>query len=132
MEPFGADSALYVTGLVCLGSHLIGVLLFKRILPDGACPSLMTLERNHMPHALVRARHHSDSMRWRRQVESAKRGTLSTRRGSHDQIAAKPSRHAVPPTVCREGLAEMWIRAQERGGRPPRDMRACVAKVNLL
>ena len=36
MEPFGADSALYVTGLVCLGSHLIGVLLFKRILPDGA------------------------------------------------------------------------------------------------
>ena len=36
MEPSGADSALYVTGLVCLGSHLIGVLLFKRILPDGA------------------------------------------------------------------------------------------------
>ena len=44
------------------------------------CPSLMTLERNRMPHALVRAWHHSDSMRWRRQVESAKRGQLSTTR----------------------------------------------------
>jgi len=44
------------------------------------CPSLMTLERNHMPHALVRALHHSDSMRWRRHVESAKRGQPSTTR----------------------------------------------------
>ena len=63
------------------------------------CPSLMTPERNHMPHALVRARHHSDSMRWRRHVESAKRGALR-RRGSHDQIAVERSAHAVPPTVC--------------------------------
>ena len=38
------------------------------------CPSLMTTERNHMPHARVSARHHSDSMRWRRHVKSAKRG----------------------------------------------------------
>ena len=41
------------------------------------CPSLVTTDRNHMPHALVRARNHSDSMRWRRHVESAKWGALS-------------------------------------------------------
>ena len=35
MDPLGEDSALYVTGLVCLGSHLTGVLLFKHVLPEG-------------------------------------------------------------------------------------------------
>ena len=35
------------------------------------CSNQMTLELNHMPHALVCARHHSDSMRWRSHVESA-------------------------------------------------------------
>ena len=36
MDPLGEDSPLYVTGLLCLGSHLAGVLLFKHLLPDGA------------------------------------------------------------------------------------------------
>ena len=38
------------------------------------CSNQMTLELNHMPHALVCARHHSDSMRWRSHVESADSG----------------------------------------------------------
>ena len=71
------------------------------------CPSLITTERNHMPHALVRARHHSDSMRWRRQVESAKRGALST------LPIARPGRgyaiRARGATYCVRGLlGEMW------------------------
>ena len=94
------------------------------------CPSLMTIERNHMPHALVRARHHSDSMRWRRQVESAKRGQPSTTRIARPDIAVKQSAHAVPPAACADCLAEMWRAALESGALPPRDMRACVAKVN--
>ena len=65
--------------------------------------------------------------RWR-----APNGGSFRRRGSLDQIAAKPSPHAVPPTVCGEGLAEMWIRALERGARPPRDVRPHRAKVNLF
>ena len=89
----------------------------------------MTLERNHMPHALVRARHHSDSMRWRRHVESAKRGALSTlqiaRPGRGYAIRARGATHCVHPQ-----LGEMWIKALERGEGAPRDMRAGVAKVN--
>ena len=64
------------------------------------CPSLKTLERNHMPHALVRARHHSNSMRWRRHVDGAPNGAPFRRRGSHDQIAVERPAHAMPPTVC--------------------------------
>jgi len=36
MDPLGEDFALYITGFVCLGSHLAGVFLFKHVLPDGA------------------------------------------------------------------------------------------------
>ena len=61
------------------------------------CPSLMTTERNHMPHALVRARNHSDSMRWRRHVESANWRDLSTTWIARPD-RAKPSRHTVSPT----------------------------------
>ena len=63
------------------------------------CPSLMAPERNHMPLALVRARHHSDSMRWRRHVESAKRGEPSTTWIAQPD-RAKQSQHAVPPPAC--------------------------------
>ena len=99
------------------------------------CPSLMTTERNHMPHALVRARHHSDSMRWRRHVESAKRGEPSTTWIARPD-RAKQSQHAVPPAACLGLLGEMWngmwIRALERGALAPRDVRPHRAKVNLL
>ena len=48
MEPFGADSALYVTGLVCLGSHLIGVLLFIRTTNAPISPTVApTTTRSH-------------------------------------------------------------------------------------
>ena len=95
------------------------------------CPSLMTLERNHMPYALVRARHHSDSMRWRRHVESAKRGEPSTTWIARPD-RAKQSQHAVPPTACWDCSVrcgdELW--SVERS---PRDVvRPHRAKVNLL
>ena len=64
------------------------------------CPSLMNLERNYMPHALVHARHHSDSMRWRRHVESAKRWQRSTTWIARHQIAVEKSAHTAPPTAC--------------------------------
>ena len=60
----------------------------------------------------------------------APNGGRLRRRGSHGQIAVERCAHAVPPTVCAHCLAEMWRAALERGARPPRDMRACVAKVN--
>ena len=66
-----ANDDTHKSMLSCLGSWRRG----SQVL---GCPSLMTLERNHMPHALVRARHHSDSMRRRRHVESAERQQPST------------------------------------------------------
>ena len=72
---------------------------------------------------------HNSPVAWTLDNESANGGRLR-RRGSHGQIAVEQSRHAVPPSACRECLAEMWRAALERGARPPRDMRACVAKVN--
>ena len=40
-------------------------------------------------------------------------------------MAARAATHCVRPE-----LGEMWIKALERGEGAPRDMRACVAKVN--
>ena len=94
------------------------------------CPFLITNERNHVPHALVRAWNHSDSMRWRRQVESAKRGEPSTTWIARPD-RAKQSQHAVPPAACWD-CSVRWIRALERGALAPRDVRPHRAKVNPL
>ena len=84
-----------------------------------------------MPHALVRARNHSDSMRWRRHVEFAKRGEPSTTWIARPD-RAKQSQHAVPPTAC-------WDCSVRCGSEPwsversPRDVvRPHRARVNLL
>ena len=88
-----ANDDTHKSMLSCLGSRGSGG---SQVL---GYPSLMTTERNHMPHALVRARHHSDSMRWRRHVKSAKRGALSTlpiaRPGRGYAIRARGATHCV-------------------------------------
>ena len=93
-----ANDDTHKSMLSCLESWLRGQPCARLSFPDDP---KMTPERNHMPHALVRARHHSDSMRWRRHVESAKRGQPWTTRIARPD-RAKQSRHAVPPAACRD------------------------------
>ena len=80
-----------------------------------------------MPAALNHAQHHPDSMRPRRHCScSATRGT-SQRCRSNDEIAVTQSWHSVPPTECRDYLAERCRGALERGGVPQRRGRTLVA-----
>ena len=57
---------------------------------------------------------------------SPTRGT-SQRCRSNDEIAVTQSRHSVPPTECRDYLAERCRGALERGGVPQRRGRTLVA-----